>query len=89
MHVWLYIISLKTVKWDEPFDKCDEDEEYMSIPLCHRDSRLGDEEGAMNYFRDQIVNACTVCKENLIYFKSTLMWTSYQGTICMKYLSLI
>jgi hypothetical protein len=54
---------------DELFDKCDEDEEYMPIPLCHRDSRLGDEEGAMNYFQDQIVNACTVCKENVIYLR--------------------
>jgi hypothetical protein len=30
-----------------------------------------------------------ICKENIIYFKSILLWISYQCTICMKYLSLI
>jgi hypothetical protein len=42
---------------DKMFDKCDEDEEYMPIPSCRRASGLGDEEGAMNNFRDQIANA--------------------------------
>jgi hypothetical protein len=42
---------------DELFGKCDEDKEYMPIPSCHRASGLGDEEGAMNNFQDQIVNA--------------------------------
>jgi hypothetical protein len=35
---------------DELFDKCDEDEVYMSIPSCRQASRLRDEEGAMNNF---------------------------------------
>jgi hypothetical protein len=31
----------------------------------------------------------TICKENVINFKSTLMWVSCQCTVCMKYLTLI
>jgi hypothetical protein len=42
---------------NELFDKYDEDEEYMPIPSCHQASGLGNEEGAMNNFRDQIANA--------------------------------
>jgi hypothetical protein len=42
---------------DELFDQCDRDEDYMPIPSTHNASGLGDEEGAMNDFRDQIANA--------------------------------
>jgi hypothetical protein len=41
---------------DKLFDKCNEDEEYMPIRSCCQASRLGDEEGDMNNFRDQIAN---------------------------------
>jgi hypothetical protein len=42
---------------DELFDQCDQDKDYMPIPSTHNASGLGDEEGAMNDFRDQIANA--------------------------------
>jgi hypothetical protein len=42
---------------DELFDRCDQDEDYMPIPSCPHASGLGEEEGAMNNFRDQIANA--------------------------------
>jgi hypothetical protein len=44
---------------DEEFDRCDQDENYMPIPSSHSasESQLGDEEGAMNSFRDEIANA--------------------------------
>jgi hypothetical protein len=45
---------------DELFDRCDQDEEYMPIPSCPHASGLGEEEGAMNNFRDQIANALFV-----------------------------
>src|SRR6266508_2985371 len=41
---------------DKEFDRCDQDEDYMLVPSTHEASasQLGDEEGAMNIFRDQI-----------------------------------
>jgi hypothetical protein len=45
---------------DELFDRCDQDEDYMPILSCPHASGLGEEEGAMNNFRDQIANALFV-----------------------------
>ena len=43
---------------DEEFDRCDQDEDYMPFPPTQASaSHLGDEEGAMNTFRDEIANA--------------------------------
>ena len=42
---------------DELFDRCDQDEDYMPILSTRHASGLGDEEGAMNNFQDQIANA--------------------------------
>jgi hypothetical protein len=47
---------------DEEFARCDEDENYMPIPSTRQSdgSQLGEEEGAMNNFRDEIANALFV-----------------------------
>jgi hypothetical protein len=42
---------------DELFDRCDQDEDYMPIPSCPHANGLGEEEGVMNNFWDQIANA--------------------------------
>ena len=49
---------------DEEFDRCDRDENYMPMPSSHvGSSQLGDEEGAMNAFRDNIANALFARRE--------------------------
>jgi hypothetical protein len=57
IHACMFIRDSKMA--DDEFDRCDQDENYMPIPPSHHNAegQLGDEEGDMNNFRDQIANA--------------------------------
>ncbi|XP_062230104.1 protein ALP1-like [Phragmites australis] len=54
-----------SVMSDEDFDMCDQDENYMPIPSqgSGENSELGEEEGDMNIFRDNLANALYAMRE--------------------------
>jgi hypothetical protein len=55
---------------DKEFDRCNEDEDYMSMPSSQPStSQFGDEEDDMNAFRDNIANAIFANVNRIICFQ--------------------
>ncbi|XP_062204812.1 protein ALP1-like [Phragmites australis] len=59
------LVARRSVMSDEDFDMCDQDENYMPIPSqgSGENSELGEEEGDMNIFRDNLANALYAMRE--------------------------